>query len=120
MLLLSMRKKGCVCVCEGGTMCIDLYAPALMPSFTACLSKKLQTHIFGLPRLPGLCLTTVRMLGVIKDEQEGKHTPETGWGQNQNLSFCHIYCGFNVSFMQMHISWQCWDWPGIQTMICLR
>lgn len=22
---------------------------------------------------------------------------------------------FNISFVQMHISWQCWGWPGIQT-----
>lgn len=33
-------------------------------------------------------LTMVRTPGLNKDEQEGKYTPKTGWGQNQDLIFC--------------------------------
>lgn len=104
---------------RGEPACTHLRTPAsslhsvLMLSFTGWLSKKLQTHIFNLARL-WVWSCWPRSGHRVWWRMSRKGNPKTQWGQEQDLTFCRS-CGFNVSFMQMRISWQCWGWSGIQT-----
>lgn len=117
MELLSMKtKRGArVTQCAYPSVPLFFHSRLLMLYFIIFLSKMLQTYIFRLPKLP--------------DSGPADHDENTGCGQlwagrephpskrTRTEPDPHLlpHCGFNVWFMQMHISWQCRDWPGIQT-----
>ena len=69
-----------------------------------------------------LCLVTLALLQWLQTGQQlwprigrKEATSGVGWGHNQSLDLLLPCCGLSVSFTQVHISWQCWGWPGIQT-----
>lgn len=72
-------------------LCAPIFSlhSVLMLSFTVFPKSFKPTSSVCPGSLTLVLLTMVTTAGVIKDEQEGKRTPETGWGQNQDLTFCH-------------------------------
>ena len=106
---------------EGGQMGANVSTPLYPCLFTPLCPNAFLYYVsfqkaanpclqFG--QAPWLCPADCRVWSGVSR----KGNASLNWdGDRTRTSPSAWHCGFNVSFTQMHISWQCWGWPGVQT-----